>query len=52
MKLFNIFNMVITGILVTVSLIEKDFTETAAWVLLLVNSIVTHVNYKLNNPQN
>jgi hypothetical protein len=49
MKLLNIFNMVVTGVLVTVSIIEKDFTETAAWTLLLVNSIVIHVNNKLNN---
>ena len=49
MKLLNIFNMVVTGVLVTVSIIEKDFTETAAWALLLVNSIVIHVNNKLNN---
>ena len=49
MKLLNIFNMVVTGVLVTVSIIEKDFTETTAWTLLLVNSIVIHVNNKLNN---
>jgi hypothetical protein len=40
--------MIVTGILVTVSILEKDFTEAAAWILLLVNSIVIHVNHKLN----
>jgi hypothetical protein len=48
MKLLNIFNMVVLGVLVTASIIEKDFTEAAAWILLLVNSIMIHVNHKLN----